>query len=49
VFLFVIWAASLKNTRLPLTRYAKSAAEADIRFIMDGPTGNMIHSTVPPS
>ncbi len=27
---------------------AKSPAGADIRFIMDGATGNMIHSTVPP-
>ncbi|MGL5009843.1 MAG: cupin domain-containing protein, partial [Paracoccaceae bacterium] len=26
----------------------KSPAGADIRFIMDGRTGNMIHSTVPP-
>ncbi|WP_422038340.1 cupin domain-containing protein [Roseibium sp.] len=26
---------------------AKSPAGADIRFLMDGPTGNMIHSTVP--
>ena len=27
---------------------ARSPAGADIRFIMDGSTGNMIHSTVPP-
>jgi hypothetical protein len=25
-----------------------SPAGADIRFIMDGATGNVIHSTVPP-
>jgi hypothetical protein len=27
---------------------AKSPAGADIRFIMDGKTGSMIHATVPP-
>lgn len=38
----------MKQTRLPELLDAKSPAGADIRFIMDGPTGNMIHSTVPP-
>ena len=38
----------MKETTLPLAADAKSPAGADIRFIMDGPTGNMIHSTVPP-
>lgn len=38
----------MKETSLPLTPDAKSPAGADIRFIMDGTTGNMIHSTVPP-
>lgn len=38
----------MKNTQLPESADAKSPAGADIRFIMDGPTGNMIHSTVPP-
>jgi mannose-6-phosphate isomerase-like protein (cupin superfamily) len=38
----------MKETRLPAEPHAKSPAGADIRFIMDGPTGNMIHSTVPP-
>lgn len=37
----------VKTTELPETADAKSPAGADIRFIMDGPTGNMIHSTVP--
>ncbi|WFE87279.1 cupin domain-containing protein [Roseibium porphyridii] len=37
----------MKCTRLPVTADAKSPAGADNRFIMDGPTGNMIHSTVP--
>jgi len=37
----------MKETKLPETADAKSPAGADIRFIMDGPTGNMIHSTVP--
>ncbi len=39
----------MKETILPLIADAKSPAGADIRFIMDGPTGNMIHSTVPPA
>lgn len=38
----------MKHTTLPLEPDAKSPAGADIRFIMDGPTGNMIHSSVPP-
>ncbi len=38
----------MKQTRLPETPDARSPAGADIRFIMDGPPGNMIHSTVPP-
>jgi mannose-6-phosphate isomerase-like protein (cupin superfamily) len=38
----------MKTTRLPDKPDAKSPAGADIRFIMDGDTGNMIHSTVPP-
>ena len=38
----------MKETVLPSVADAKSPAGADIRFIMDGNTGNMIHSTVPP-
>ena len=38
----------MKEMRLPAEADAKSPAGADIRFIMDGATGNMIHSTVPP-
>ena len=38
----------MKETKLPELADAKSPAGADIRFIMDGETGNMIHSTVPP-
>ncbi|MEM9589782.1 MAG: cupin domain-containing protein [Pseudomonadota bacterium] len=38
----------MKETTLAPVADAKSPAGADIRFIMDGPTGNMIHSTVPP-
>jgi mannose-6-phosphate isomerase-like protein (cupin superfamily) len=49
----MIWSASegdgpVKETCLPVKADAKSPAGADIRFIMDGTTGNMIHSTVPP-
>jgi len=38
----------MKTTRLPDRPDAKSPAGADIRFLIDGETGNMIHSTVPP-
>ena len=38
----------MKKTMLPESPDAKSPAGADIRYLMDGPTGNMIHSTVPP-
>lgn len=37
----------MKQTALSDSFDAKSPAGADIRFLMDGPTGNMIHSTVP--
>ena len=38
----------MKTTILPANPDAKSPAGADIRYLMDGATGNMIHSTVPP-
>jgi mannose-6-phosphate isomerase-like protein (cupin superfamily) len=38
----------MKTTTLPEHPDAKSPAGADIRFVMDGETGNMIHSNVPP-
>ena len=38
----------MKTTILPQKADAKSPAGADIRYLMDGKTGNMIHSTVPP-
>ena len=38
----------MRQTTLPPIADAKSPAGADIRFIMEGTTGNMIHSTVPP-
>jgi mannose-6-phosphate isomerase-like protein (cupin superfamily) len=38
----------MKTTMLPEHAQAKSPAGADIRYLMDGVTGNMIHSTVPP-
>ena len=38
----------MKETTLPPLPDARSPAGADIRFIMGGTTGNMIHSTVPP-
>ena len=38
----------MKTTTLPEKPDAVSPAGADIRFIMDGTTGNMIHSTVKP-
>ena len=38
----------MKTTILPANPDDKSPAGADIRYLMDGATGNMIHSTVPP-
>jgi mannose-6-phosphate isomerase-like protein (cupin superfamily) len=38
----------MKTTLFPEHPDAKSPAGADIRYLMDGVTGNMIHSTVPP-
>lgn len=38
----------MKTKVLPEHPEAKSPAGADIRFLMDGKTGNMIYSTVPP-
>ncbi|SFD12176.1 cupin domain-containing protein [Pseudoalteromonas denitrificans] len=38
----------MKTTTLPKMPDKKSPAGADVRFIMDGTTGGMIHSTVPP-
>ncbi len=38
----------MKTKMLPSHPEAKSPAGADIRFLMDGEGGNMIHSTVPP-
>jgi len=37
----------MKTTMLPEKPDAKSPAGADICFLMDGTTGNMIHSAVP--
>ena len=37
----------MKTVTLPAQPDAKSPAGADIRFLVDGDTGNMIHSTVP--
>lgn len=37
----------MKTTALPARPDARSPAGAEIRFIMDGPQANMIHSTVP--
>ena len=38
----------MKETTLSPEPDARSPAGADIRFIMDGATGNMIHATVQP-
>lgn len=38
----------MKTTILPTKPDKKSPAGADVRLIMDGTTGGMIHSTVPP-
>jgi mannose-6-phosphate isomerase-like protein (cupin superfamily) len=38
----------MKTTVLPEKADARSPAGAEIRYLIDGATGNMIHSTVPP-
>lgn len=38
----------MKTVLLPMQPDAISPAGADIRFLINGKTGNMIHSTVPP-
>jgi mannose-6-phosphate isomerase-like protein (cupin superfamily) len=38
----------MKTVTLPKQPEAKSPAGADIRYLVGGETGNMIHSTVPP-
>ena len=39
----------MQTRPLPETPDARSPAGAEIRFLMEGATGNMIHSTVPPA
>jgi mannose-6-phosphate isomerase-like protein (cupin superfamily) len=39
----------MKTVTLPKESEAKSPAGADIRYLVGGKTGNMIHSTVPPN
>lgn len=38
----------MQTNILPETPDAQSPAGADIRYLLDSPSGNMIHSTVPP-
>ena len=38
----------MKTTMLPAEVQGRSPAGADIRYLMGGTTGDMIHSTVPP-
>jgi mannose-6-phosphate isomerase-like protein (cupin superfamily) len=38
----------MQTRRFPSTPDARSPAGAEIRYLMEGETGNMIHSTVPP-
>jgi mannose-6-phosphate isomerase-like protein (cupin superfamily) len=38
----------MKESVVPEEPDARSPAGAEIRYLMDGTTGNMIHSTVPP-
>jgi mannose-6-phosphate isomerase-like protein (cupin superfamily) len=44
----MVYGGNMKTTMLPQQPDAKSPAGADIRYLMDGERGNMIHSTVPP-
>ena len=38
----------MQTRRFPRDADARSPAGAEIRYLMEGQTGNMIHSTVPP-
>ena len=38
----------MQTRAFPVTPDARSPAGAEIRYLMEGETGNMIHSTVPP-
>lgn len=38
----------MKTRTLPVDPEDRSPAGAEIRYLMDGPAANMIHSTVPP-
>ena len=38
----------MQTRAFPVTPDARSPAGAEIRYLMEGKTGNMIHSTVPP-
>ena len=38
----------MKTTTVETAERSRSPLGAHIRFLMDGPHGNMIHSTVPP-
>src|SRR6188508_2203145 len=38
----------MQTRSIPSTPDARSPAGAEIRYLMEGKTGNMIHSTVPP-
>lgn len=39
----------METVNLPTQTDARSPAGADIRYLINGKTGNMIHSTVPPN
>jgi mannose-6-phosphate isomerase-like protein (cupin superfamily) len=39
---------NMKTRQLPDAAEDRSPAGAEIRYLMDGPAGNLIHSTVPP-
>ena len=38
----------MQTRSFPSTPDARSPAGAEIRYLMEGETGNMIHSSVPP-
>src|SRR5688572_7446243 len=42
------WRYAIQTRPFPEAPDAKSPAGAEIRYLMEGATGNMIHSSVPP-
>jgi mannose-6-phosphate isomerase-like protein (cupin superfamily) len=45
---FVLWRVVVKTTTVEAAERGRSPLGSHIRFLLDGPHGNLIHATVPP-